>query len=100
MPFATVHIHLGWRQHLSCAVGLAALSLAPGTHEVRAAGFAIIEQSATVASYAAAGAAALAEDASAQAYNPALLTELEGITALTGAGVTWQLTDFNDSGRP
>ena len=66
--------------------------------QAKANGFAIVEQSASVAGYAAAGAAALGEDASAQAYNPALLTELKGVTALTGVGIIWQSTDFDDDG--
>lgn len=67
------------------AAALAAGVVAGSAAEVRAAGFAIVEQSASGIGNAFAGGAASAEDASTIFYNPAGLMRLKGTQAIVGA---------------
>jgi len=63
-----------------------------------AAGFALIEQSASGMGNAFAGAAATAEDASTIFYNPAGMSKLEGMQVTVGAHVIDLSVKFSDSG--
>jgi len=80
---------------LSLAVGL---SLAATSFQAGAAGYAIIEHSATGLGNAFAGAAAVAEDASTIYFNPAGMTYLPGSQMVVAGHIIMPKAEFNDRG--
>lgn len=82
---------------LTAAVSLALLSLGVSTH-ARAAGFALIENSASGMGNAFAGGSAIADDASTVFFNPAGMTRLSGTQIAIAGHIVDPTADFTNNG--
>ncbi|MCF6253617.1 MAG: outer membrane protein transport protein, partial [Thiomicrorhabdus sp.] len=76
----------------------AAMLMAFATPSVYAAGFALIEQSASGQGLSYAGAAANAEDASVMGFNPAGMTEISGSQAILAGHLIVPKSEFSNDG--